>query len=134
DRPPSMTDVNWVAGLNKTAGDIIARYPEPKEAYTRAIERDLKVDALGVHEVITLEMSKGNAGAIDVSGRADQDERWENDGTYKQARYSGGKLIGWKLIKPGAEYYKYPPTVEHCTHGVNVNRFCDECAQNRHIG
>jgi len=35
DRPPRVVDPNWIAGMNKVAAEIIARYPEPKEPYTQ---------------------------------------------------------------------------------------------------
>ncbi len=35
DRPPSLVDQDWVAELNKIAGQLIDKYPDPKAPYVR---------------------------------------------------------------------------------------------------
>lgn len=41
DRPPPFRDPNWVASMNEKARNIIARYPDAAEPFTRErLERD----------------------------------------------------------------------------------------------
>lgn len=35
DRPPPVAAQDWIAGMNKKAAEIIARYPDAKEPYTK---------------------------------------------------------------------------------------------------
>lgn len=51
DRPEKAPDINWVAGLNERAAELLKKYPNPKIPYT---EGDIfgampKVDIVGTH-------------------------------------------------------------------------------------
>lgn len=119
DRPPSMADVNWIAGLNKTACDIIARYPDAKAPYVR--ER-------------SDEQSNSDEVVLTDEKRVLLHEHWEGVIYFLPCFLSDGRFIGSRILKPGTPGYKAPPSpiVEHCSHGVNLRLHCDDCAQNRH--